>query len=157
MQRDTEMTRRWIDWTIVVAVFGACSQRGAMAPDAKAVTPAAQLAAPPKVPPQTAEECRACRGDWGKHGIAETESCNCRTNDGGKRCTDGADCQGVCIAATDNPELEVVDGGTTRRGFFVGKCSELVTVFGCNRIIDRGARSHGPVSPEEAPQQICVD
>lgn len=141
----------------VAMVCGACSKRVTTGPDAKAGAPAAQVTSPPRVPPQSAEECRACRGDWAKHGIAETESCNCRTNDGGKRCTDGADCQGVCIAAADNPELEAVDGGAPRRGFFAGKCSEFVTVFGCNRIIDRGARSHGPASVDDAPQLICVD
>ena len=106
--------------------------------------------------PQTADECKACRGDWGRHGLAEQESCNCRTNDGGKRCTDGGDCQGMCVAS-EEPEREQVEPGPPARGFFVGRCSELMTAFGCNRIIDRGARARGPVPLADPPQMICVD
>jgi hypothetical protein len=108
------------------------------------------------VAPRTADECRACNGVWGTHGIAETESCNCRTRDSGKRCRDGADCQGMCIAA-EEPEREIVQAGPPPRGFFIGRCSDLVTVFGCNRIIEVGATVHGPVPLHEPPMSICVD
>ena len=47
--------------------------------------------------------------------------------------------------------------GPPARGFFVGRCSELVTVFGCNRVIERGASAHGPVLLAEPPQTLCVD
>jgi hypothetical protein len=63
----------------------------------------------------------------------------------------------VCIAAADNPEFEWVDGGATERGWFVGRCSEFVTEFGCFRIIDRGERARGPVPLGAPPQSICVD
>lgn len=101
--------------------------------------------------------CRACNGEWGVHGIAEMESCNCRTCDGRKRCTDGADCQGMCIADVDNPEYELVEAGPPARGFLVGRCSDLVTVFGCNAHVDAGARASGPVSLAEPPPELCVD
>src|SRR5207342_1925941 len=109
---------------------------------------------PPQVPPPTPEACRACRGDWGVHGLADKETCNCRTTDGGKRCRDGGECQGMCIAA-ETPEREVTALGPPPRGFFAGRCSELVTVFGCNRIIDRGALARGPVPLAEPPMMIC--
>ena len=115
----------------------------------------ASAAAPPA--PRTPEDCRACRGDWGVHGLAGVASCNCRTTDGGKRCTDGADCQGMCIASQDQPERDVTEAGPPPRGFFVGRCSELMTVFGCNRLIPRGARAHGPVPLSEEPMMMCVD
>jgi hypothetical protein len=107
--------------------------------------------------PSARDACRACRGLWGVHGLDDKESCNCRTTDAGKRCQDGSDCQGMCIAGKDDPETEVVTPGPPRRGFFVGRCSELVTVFGCNRVIERGTRARGPVPLDEPPQKICVD
>jgi hypothetical protein len=123
-----------------------------------ATTPvAAASTAAPKSPPATAKECRACRGDWGVHGLAGVPSCNCRTTDPGKRCTDGNECQGMCVAAPDEPEREVVEAGPPARGFFVGRCSELVTVYGCNRLIERGARARGPVPLVEPPTMLCVD
>jgi hypothetical protein len=105
---------------------------------------------------QTADACRTCNGIWSVHGIANAESCNCRTTDGGKRCRDGADCQGMCVAA-EEPEREIVEVGPPARGFFIGRCSELATVFGCNRLIDRGAAAHGPTSLAEPPTSMCVD
>jgi hypothetical protein len=62
----------------------------------------------------------------------------------------------VCIAA-ENPETEVVEKGPPARGFFVGRCSDFVTVFGCNRIVDRGLLSRGPTPLADPPQAICVD
>jgi len=139
---------------------GCCSTKSAPARTAASAAPAVHVAAAAKAPgappPATPEGCRACNGLWAKHGIATEESCDCRTSDGGKRCRDGADCQGMCLAA-ENAEREVVEAGPPARGFFVGRCSDLVTVFGCNRIIDRGAAASGPAVLGEPPQMICVD
>jgi hypothetical protein len=110
---------------------------------------------PAKTPPRTEKDCKACNGEWGIHGLAQTPSCNCRTTDGGKRCKDGNECQGLCVGA-DSIEREVVDKGPPARGFFVGRCSKLVTVFGCYRPIEDGASAR-PVDLTEAPQTICVD
>jgi hypothetical protein len=117
---------------------------------------AASTRGPTPLSAKTPEECSACGGAWGKHGLSQTDSCNCKTNDGGKRCRDGNDCQGMCIGA-DEPEREVVEAGPPARGFFVGRCSPTVTVYGCNRIIDRGAVARGPVPMSEPPSSICVD
>jgi hypothetical protein len=108
-------------------------------------------------PPLTEAQCRTCAGDWGVHGLAQAPSCNCHTADGGKRCTDGADCQGACVAAPEDPEREVVEPGPPPRGFFVGRCSTVMTVYGCNRIIGRGAHARGPASLDEPPSMLCVD
>jgi hypothetical protein len=110
----------------------------------------------PPAPALTPEACRACRGIWDVHGISQEKSCDCRTHDGGKRCRDGAECEGMCVAA-DEPETEVVAAGPPPRGFFVGRCSDLVTVFGCIRLIDRGAVARGPGSLADPPPQLCVD
>src|SRR5262245_4637989 len=102
-------------------------------------------APPPTTPPVTAEACRACRGQWGVHGLDDKESCNCGTTDGGKRCRDGLDCQGMCLVNADQPDVEVVEAGPPARGFFVGRCSAFVAVFGCHSVVQRGARGEGPV------------
>jgi hypothetical protein len=138
----------------VSVVTGCAHQAKPLPPEPAPATAPAPVTHPP---PTTAEACRLCRGDWGIHGLLQTETCNCRTNDGGKRCTDGADCQGVCVAGADAPEREVVSPGPPARGFFVGRCSELVTVYGCIRIIDRGVRAVGPTELGEPPGAICVD
>jgi len=134
------------------------SQAAPGARDQRGPAPASPAAAPPPAsPPATPEACQACRGLWAVHGLADKESCNCRTTDAGKRCLDGHDCQGMCIANRDSPEVEVVQAGPPARGFFVGRCSEVVTVFGCNRIIERGASSGGPGPLGEPPQPLCFD
>lgn len=131
-------------------VVGACSRRASPTRDGGAMGANAPTAA------WMPEECRACRGDWGRHGLSEQEGCNCRTNDAGKRCSDGADCEGVCLVAEKRPEFEPVKG-VPGRGYFVGRCSEFVTAWSCNRIIDRGARARGPVALGEAPLMMCRD
>ena len=108
-------------------------------------------------PQHTPDTCRACRGDWAVHGLAPEPSCDCRTVDAGKRCTDGADCQGMCVASPEDPEGEVVKDGPNPRGYFVGKCSAFKTVWGCNRIIQRGTRARGPQPLVEPPTMMCVD
>jgi hypothetical protein len=134
---------------VSIAACGACRRAGT-------VPPAAPV--PPRVstPPSTKEACRSCRGIWAVHGLDEEESCNCRTTDAGKRCRDGADCQGVCVAA-ERPETEAVVAGPPARGFFIGRCSELMIVLGCSRIIERGATAHGPMLLAEPPPIICQD
>jgi hypothetical protein len=98
--------------------------------------------------PQSAEECRAaCRGQWGRHGLARVESCLCRTTDSGTTCQNGSDCQGECIvdeAAGDSP---------LQPGGLVGRCSEFVKIFGCWRRIPKGAA----ISAGELPPKVCVD
>jgi hypothetical protein len=160
----SRLRRSFVDPAVATALgalfVAACTASASIGPAPAAGTPATvaaptpAAAAPPR--PTTAEACKACNGIWAAHGISQTESCNCRTTDAGKRCRDGGDCQGVCIAA-DEPERETVEAGPPARGFFVGKCSETMTAFGCSRMIDRGAVARGPVSLAEPPEQLCVD
>lgn len=139
-------------------------------PVAQASTSSAAAPAPPasnagatrvrSEPPKTREACAACRGEWGVHGLAKIESCICRTTDAGKRCRDGNECEGKCLVNDQSPEFEVTVAGTGAnppRGFFVGRCSELVTVFGCNRYLEAGTLTRPPVPRDDLPVMLCVD
>lgn len=90
-------------------------------------------------------ECRACRGDWGRHGMLGYEGCICRTRDAGRRCTDGADCQGICLRTGAEsvvthrcPRHDCIETYDIRA---VGRCSEFVAQFGCYSYIPVGARA----------------
>jgi hypothetical protein len=111
---------------------------------------------PVRTRPQTKQACDACGGLWDRHGIAETEGCICKTKDGGRACRDGAECEGQCLVG-DDAKFEVAQPGPPARGFFVGRCSNYDTTFGCFRVIERGARAKGPQIEEEAAHHICVD
>jgi hypothetical protein len=105
--------------------------------------------------PATKEACAACQGKWGRHGLADAESCLCRTKDGGRPCLDGAECQGQCVAR--DGDFVVVQKGPPPRGHYKGKCSEFDTTFGCHRFVPAGARKRGPLPAEEAADQLCYD
>ena len=119
-----------------------------------AATPAAATPKPPR--PTTKAGCDACQGKWAQHGIAEGESCICKTKDGGKQCRDGAECEGSCIVA-DDAKFEVATPGTPPKGFYVGRCADYDTTFGCYRLISKGVRANGPVTEDDAAHRICVD
>jgi hypothetical protein len=123
---------------------------------APANPPTEAPAARPETPrPATKEACAACQGKWGRHGLAEAESCLCRTKDGGRPCLDGAECEGQCVAR--DADFVVVQKGPPARGHYQGKCSEFDTTFGCHRFVPRGARKKGPLPAEDAADQLCYD
>jgi len=128
----------------------ASASASASAPSASAVT-----SPPAYTEPTTAEACRACHGEWAVHGIIQEPSCLCPTGDVDKRCRDGGECEGQCLA--DGGEREVVAAGPPARGYFVGKCSRFRTSFGCHRMIARGALKAGPTNIEEPPTEVCAD
>jgi hypothetical protein len=82
--------------------------------------------------------CKACRGAWDKHGMAQREGCNCRTKDGGKPCG-GNDCEGACLYVE------------SKNGRPVGKCAEFRSTFGCFSRISKSAAGQPTVDP------LCVD
>ena len=156
-----------------VLCLGACSRRessgeplaatatpaiGAASPSASPVAaPSAHTSAQPKTPPTSEAACKSqCNGEWGRHGLAPNDSCLCRTSDGGKRCRDGAECEGECTLA-DPPATEVVEKGPPARGHFVGTCSAFTTVFGCLRRLGRGQLAQGPVDLSDPPGKLCAD
>jgi hypothetical protein len=153
---------------LALPIFGllACQSSVRVATDAKP-TSGPPLTSPPPTPaaakpadkpprPTTKVGCDACGGRWAIHGIAETESCICKTKDGGKACRDGAECEGNCLLGED-AKMEVVEKGPPPKGFFVGRCSDYDATFGCFRSIATGTRAKGPAIAEEAFQHLCVD
>jgi len=82
-------------------------------------------------------------------------SCLCRTTDLGKDCRDKAECQGECLL--DPVRTDVVSKGPPATGYFIGKCSEFVTTFGCTRRIQEGTKGRGPVDLNDPPPAICLD
>jgi hypothetical protein len=82
-------------------------------------------------------------------------SCLCRTTDAGKDCRSKSECQGECLL--EPLRSEVVEKGPPARGYFIGKCAEFVTSFGCARRIQADTQSQGPVDLSEPPPQLCLD
>lgn len=105
-------------------------------------------------------QCRACRGDWGRHGMLGYGSCICRTRDAGRRCTDGRDCEGICLQT--GTERVVTRRCRTRDCIeeygmrAVGRCSEFVGQFGCHTYIPDGARDRRPTLGLEI-HSACAD
>jgi hypothetical protein len=99
--------------------------------------------------------CRACRGDWGRHGLSPVEGCNCRTEDFGASCADDSECEGQCLA--DEPGELVVDAGPPRRGHWVGQCSEFHASFGCHSVLSNGYNLGEPVLMDEGIPMRCTD
>ncbi|MFH1968419.1 MAG: DUF5667 domain-containing protein [bacterium] len=89
---------------------------------------------PIKLKKSEAEECTERGGVWRKWGIADFESCNLRTSDYGKLCTDKSQCDGQCIG--ENQESTS------------GKCSEWKATYGCRVFIQNGKVIGGT---------LCVD
>lgn len=143
--------------TISLPYLACCAHAPEPAAAATPAPPArfARSAAPSRVEPTTAEACRACAGDWAQHGIASEPSCLCPTTDADKRCRDGAECQGQCLA--DAGEHEITAAGPPALGYFLGKCSRFRTTFGCHRYIAAGALKAGPVPLDDAPTEVCAD
>jgi hypothetical protein len=145
------------------AVVQAPVASGAPAPSAPAPSaPMPQVAAAPQAPdagpPATREACEARHGIWGPFGLSPDPGCNLPTHDGGRRCTDGADCEGDCLADGDGAiETQVVSPGSPPLGFFVGRCSQYTVNFGCHRRLWRGLRDAGPSPLGTPPPMMCID
>ena len=136
----------------ILTANGGCGSE----PAASTAESRAQSADHPRPPrPDTKKGCDACGGLWGVHGIAEVESCICRTSDGGQACRDGSECDGVCLV-DDRAHFEAVTSDPPL-GSFVGVCSDYDTVFGCYRILPAGSSKREPLSEEDAADDICVD
>jgi hypothetical protein len=120
----------------------------ACAPAPAPQTPPTPPAAPRQVEPPKFERrdgydaaaektCLAKSGSYQIGGLLGRFYCTIPFSDGGKPCTDKADCQGRCLAV---PGQRMGEKG-------VGKCAPNDSVFGCNAPVDKGIV--GPV--------LCVD
>ena len=99
--------------------------------------------------------CDACRGDWGRHGLSQVESCNCRTEDSGRACGAATECEGQCLA--DAATELVTEEGPPRVGFLIGQCSEFRTSFGCHTWLSNGNGLGTPVLLDEVTTLRCLD
>jgi hypothetical protein len=128
-----------------LAVAACCKKT----PPPATVASAAQTSAPAAGgPPTTREGCDACQGKWGRHGLADVESCICKTKDGGKECRDEADCEAQFV---------VVEKGSPPTGHWKGRCAEYATTFGCHRFVPKGASKRPPLPADDAAEQLCYD
>jgi hypothetical protein len=128
--------------------------------DDGAITPKLDADAPAQTKSQMADDAarqaaRACRGDWGRHGLSPVEGCNCRSTDFGTPCADNAECDGQCLA--DAPSEIVVDEGPPRRGYWVGQCSEFVASFGCHSVLADGYNLGAPLLLDQGVPMRCLD
>jgi hypothetical protein len=137
----------------LLATLAAAGCRKAAPPPARPDSEAKALVTAER--PKTKEACEACQGRWGIHGLAEVETCICKTRDSGRSCRDGADCEGQCLAESGG--FVVVDKGPPAKGYFRGRCSEFDTTFGCHHMIPEGASKKGPQIADDAAEQICID
>jgi hypothetical protein len=144
---------------LALALSTASCGSGITSSDSRSSAPASGgLSAHPKDAsprPQSKEACDACNGLWGEHGIEPIETCICATKDAGKNCMDGDQCEGQCIVTDET--LEVTEPGETPRGFYVGRCSDYDTTFGCYQVAPSGTLEHGPHAAGEGLDDICVD
>jgi len=106
--------------------------------------------------PSTKEACDACQGIWAVHGIEAEEVCICQTDDEGRDCVDGKDCQGECLLDVD-AEFHVMDQSDPPRGYYRGHCAGYDTTFGCFRHIADDIEGQIPLTAEEAGEEVCVD
>jgi hypothetical protein len=135
-----------------LAVAACCKKT----PPPATVASTAQTSAPAAGgPPATREGCDACQGKWGRHGLADVESCICKTKDGGKECRDEADCEAQCVAG--DQDFVVVEKGSPPKGHWKGRCAEYATTFGCHRFVPKGASKRPPLPADDAAEQLCYD
>ena len=90
------------------------------APAAEAVVPAeAAIPAVLKSPEQL--RCERKDGTWARAGKSEARTCVKQTRDGGKQCSKGTQCEGLCLARS-------------------GTCAPFAPLFGCNEIFEDDGR-----------------
>lgn len=111
-------------------------------------------------------QCEACNGQWGRHGMLRWEGCICRTLDAGKSCHDGNDCEGLClykemelVSAAQEPRCEPSGECRVRLAVRrpVGVCSEFKSMYGCIRLIRKGAALKTASEIPYEVSTICID
>jgi hypothetical protein len=90
--------------------------------------------------------CEKCSGSWGKYGINNKERCNCKTKDADKKCTDGMQCQGICLF-----------DGYDNAGRELGHCSDVERVTGCKNVVAKGQSKLPPKNPPPRKLATCLD
>jgi hypothetical protein len=89
-------------------------------PVTEAEPAAEEEAAPPLKSPEQIQ-CERRGGRWARAGKSEARTCVKQTRDGGKQCTRGTQCEGLCLARS-------------------GSCAPVTPLFGCNEIFEDDGR-----------------
>ncbi|MCR8723667.1 hypothetical protein [Frigidibacter sp. ROC022] len=74
------------------------------------------------------EACEKSGGRWGRGGLGDFNVCYRNTRDGGKSCSAGSDCEGLCLARSRT-------------------CAPVIPLFGCQDILGDNGQ----------PGTICID
>lgn len=96
------------------------------APPAEAVVPAAEIAPAEAAIPAVLKSpeqlrCESKDGTWARAGKSVARTCVKQTRDGGKQCSKGTQCEGLCLARS-------------------GTCAPFAPLFGCNEIFEDDGR-----------------
>ena len=95
-------------------------------PVAEVTSPAAQTLSAEETTPAVLKspeqlQCEKKGGTWARAGKSEARTCVRQTRDGGKQCTRGTQCEGLCLARSRS-------------------CAPLAPLFGCNEILEDDGR-----------------
>lgn len=82
--------------------------------------------------PTSQQQCLAQGGVWDYFGMRPEKSCNFKTSDVSKSCTDSDQCEGKCLG---------------QENITTGQCSEWITIYGCHAYIEQG----------QAGPTLCAD
>ena len=71
--------------------------------------------------PDNEESCKKVSGSWTRLGVSSSYTCDLKSNDVNKICTDNTQCEGSCLLRSWNE--------TTHEP--IGSCSEYLINYGC--------------------------
>jgi hypothetical protein len=101
----------------------------------------------------TEQQCAACNGVWGPHGIAQIVGCICGTPDANRPCTSPLDCAAECVVL-DPDAFDHGGGCPALNAKFEGNCSGSYWNFGCTvRVIEQPT----PQGPMRQLTRTCLD
>ncbi len=85
------------------------------------------------------ENCESKGGKWAMYGLTTAPSCILKSSDKDKPCSDSSECEGICIADYTKEQMEFVLTAKPPFNLKVnGKCSEFMTMYGCQHIVQKG-------------------
>lgn len=97
-----------------------------------------------KALPRNKEDCLKMDGVWEKQGPEPFETCDIKTKDGGRVCSDISQCEGTCMVKLSEDEFsEGMRGKVFKKN---GTCSLWRVTLGCFGMVKQGKMS-----------VICVD
>ena len=98
--------------------------------------------------------CVACDGMWSVRRGSLRDACNCKARDAHKECRDGDECEGACQfdrweisqparrgRCTGTGKQRVCTARVPEVGRPVGRCTELVAMPSCQKLLQRGITS----------------